>query len=188
MLPGARAENHSRILGAARQRQSVASSACGFFAAALDRAAVNQEAGDFASRNSLLFCVAAEKPRLLRRAAAKILLFFFAAKEFVALDSGDYADGAFIAGLGALHAAKATDAYRSGQSNLVGQGQKNLDRRAFPNILGKKEVDTAGADVPRLGAGLTNRGSCSPTDSERQPHGKALGSAAFGTSQSDPPD
>ena len=79
-------------------------------------AAVNQEAGDFPSRNTLLF--------------------FVAAKEFVALDSGDHADGAFIAGLGALHAAKATDAYRSGQSNLVGESQKNLDRGAFPDILG----------------------------------------------------
>src|SRR2546425_7601354 len=116
------------------------------------------------------------------------LLFFLAAKEFVTLDSGNHADGAFFARLGALHAAEAADAYRSGQSNLVGQGQKNLNRRAFPHVLGKKEVDTAGADVPRLGAGFTNRGSRGPTDGKRQPHGKALGSAAFGTSQSSPPD
>ena len=137
------------------------------FAAATDRAAVNQEAGDFPSRSSLLV--------------------FLAAKEFIALNGGNHTDGAFFARLGALHAAEATDAYRSGQSNLVGQGQKNLDRRAFPDILRKKEVDTAGTDIPRLGAGFTNRGSRSPTDGERQPHGKALGSAAFGTSQSGPP-
>src|SRR5713226_1896423 len=109
-------------------RESVASLACGFFAAAKDRAAVNQEAGDFPSWSSLLF--------------------FVAAKELVALNGGNHADGAFIAGLGALHAAEATDPYRPGQSNLVGQGQKNLNGRAFPDILGKKEVDTAGADVP----------------------------------------
>jgi hypothetical protein len=75
-------------------RESVASSACGFFATATDRAAVNQKAGDFASRS--------------------FLLFFVAAKEFVALDGGNHADGALFARLGALHAAKATDAYRSG--------------------------------------------------------------------------
>ena len=57
-------------------RESAASSACGFFAAAKDRAAVNQEAGDFPSRNSLLL--------------------FVAAKEFVALDGGNHADRAFF--------------------------------------------------------------------------------------------
>jgi len=98
------------------------------FAAATDRAAVNQEAGDFPSRSSLLV--------------------FLAAKEFVALNGSNHTDGAFFARLGALHAAEATDAYWSGQSNLVGQGQKNLNRRAFPDILGKKEVDTAGTDIP----------------------------------------
>jgi hypothetical protein len=40
--------------------ESVASSACGVFAAARDWAGVNQEAGDFPSRSSLLFFVAAE--------------------------------------------------------------------------------------------------------------------------------
>jgi hypothetical protein len=116
------------------------------------------------------------------------LLFFVAAKEFVALDGGNHADGAFIARLGALHAAEAADAYRSGKSNLVRKRQKNLDGRAFPDILGKKEIDTAGADIPRLGAGFSNRSSRRPTNGERQPHGKALGSAAFGTSQRSPPD
>src|SRR5207249_11141806 len=106
----------------------VGSSACGFFAAAKDRAAVSQEAGDLASRN--------------------FLLFFLAAKEFVALDGGNHADGAFFPRLGALHAAEAADAYRSGQSNLVRKGQKNLNGRPFLNILGKEEVHTAGADVP----------------------------------------
>ncbi len=91
----------------------VGDSACGFFAAATDWAAVNQEAGDFASRNSLLFVVAA--------------------KEFVALNGGNHADGALFTGLGALHAAEATDAYRASQSDFVGQGQKNLNRRAFPS-------------------------------------------------------
>jgi len=109
-------------------RASAASSARGFFAAATDRAAVNREA-----TASLLEI---------------LLLFFLAAKEFIALNGGHHADGAFFAGLGALYAAEAPDTYGSGQSNLVRQGEKNLDGRAFLDILGKKEVDTAGADVP----------------------------------------
>src|SRR6266700_5717761 len=91
-------------------------------------------------------------PAVNREAATSLLeillLFFFAAKEFVALNGGNHADGAFFAGLGALYAAEAADTYGSGQSNLVRQGEKNLDGRAFLDILGKKEVDTAGADVP----------------------------------------
>jgi hypothetical protein len=65
MLPTTKAENDSGILVAARPRKR-----CKFslriFAAAKDRAAVNQEAGDFPSRNSLLFFVAAEKLSSLR--------------------------------------------------------------------------------------------------------------------------
>jgi len=80
---------------------------------------VNQEAGDLAPRN--------------------FLLFFVTAKELVALDGGNHADGAFFARLGALHAAEAADAYRSGQSDLIGKSQKNLNRRAFPDILGRKK-------------------------------------------------
>ena len=89
---------------------------------------MNQEARDFPSRNSLLI--------------------FVAAKEFVALNGGNHANCAFFARLGALHAAEAADPYRSGQSDLVRKGQKNLNGRAFPDILGKEEVDAAGADVP----------------------------------------
>jgi hypothetical protein len=111
-----------------QERESAVSSACGFIAAAKAWAAVNQEAGDLPSRNSLLI--------------------FVAAKEFVALDGGNHADGAFFARLGALYATEAPDAYWSGQGDLVGEGQKNLNGRAFPNILRKKEIDTAGADVP----------------------------------------
>jgi hypothetical protein len=111
-----------------QERESAVSSACGFIAAAKAWAAVNQEAGDLPSRNSLLI--------------------FVAAKEFVALDGGNHADGAFFARLGALYPTEAPDAYWSGQGDLVGEGQKNLNGRAFPNILRKKEIDTAGADVP----------------------------------------
>src|ERR1700674_4862412 len=78
----------------------------------------------------------------------KFLLFFVATKKFVALDGGNHADRAFFARLGALHAAQAADAYGSGEGDLVGKGQKNLHGRAFPDILGKEERDTAGADVP----------------------------------------
>jgi hypothetical protein len=108
--------------------ESIASSACGFFAASKIGAIVNQGAGDLASRN--------------------FLLFFVATKKFVALDGGNHADRAFLSRLGALHAAEAADAYGSGQSDLVGKGQKNLHGRAFPDILRKEEVDTAGTDVP----------------------------------------
>jgi hypothetical protein len=107
---------------------SVAKFGLRIFAAANPWAGVNQEAGNFPSRNSLLL--------------------FVAAKEFVSLDGGNHADGSFVARLGALHAAEAADANGSGQSDLVGKGQKNLNGRAFPDILGKKEIDTAGADVP----------------------------------------
>src|ERR1700731_5265271 len=71
-------------------------------------------------------------------ASRNFLLFFVATKEFVALNGGNHADGAFFARLGALHAAEAADAYGSGQSDLVGKGQKNLHGRAFPDILGKE--------------------------------------------------
>src|SRR5713101_5960004 len=158
-LRSERARNSSRILSAARPRNgsrmlpTARSWKRGPFGVRIfcrrkKWAAVNQEAGDFASRNSLLFVVAA--------------------KEFVALDGGNNADGAFFASLGALHAAEAAHADRSGQSDLVGKSQKNLNGRAVPDILGEKEVDTAGADVAGLGAGFTNCGARGPTNSERQ--------------------
>jgi hypothetical protein len=56
------------------------------------------------------------------------LLFFVAAQEFIALDGGNYADGAFIARLGALDAAEAAYADGSCQGDLVRQGQKNFNR------------------------------------------------------------
>jgi hypothetical protein len=138
-LRSERARNSSRILPAAGQEavkeillpqvvKVLQVRPADFFAAAKPRAAAKQEAGDFPSRNSLFI--------------------FVAAKEFVALDGGNHADGAFFAWLGALHAAEAAYANRSGQSDLVGKSQKNLNGRAFPDILGKKEIDTAGADVP----------------------------------------
>jgi len=51
----------------------------------------------------------------------KLSTFLRHAKELVALDGGNHADGAFFARLGALHAAEAADAYRSGQSDLIGR-------------------------------------------------------------------
>jgi hypothetical protein len=108
--------------------ESVESLACGFLAASKPWAAVNREAGNFRSQTSLPI--------------------FVAAKEFVALDGGNHADGAFFARLGALHAAEAADAYGPGESDLVGKSQKNLNGRAFPDILGKEKVDTAGTNVP----------------------------------------
>ena len=113
---------------------------------------------------------------------------FVATEKFVALDRGDHANGAFVAGLGALDAAEATHAYWASQSDFVRQGQENLDGRAFPYVLGKKEVNTARADVAGFGAGLANRGAGGPADGERQPHLEALSCAAFGTGQGSPPD
>ena len=55
------------------------------------------------------------------------LFFFVAAQELVALDGGDYADGTFVARLGALHAAEAAYADGACQSDLVGQGEKNFN-------------------------------------------------------------
>ena len=113
---------------------------------------------------------------------------FFAAEKFVPFDRGDNADGAFVARLGPLNAAEAAHANGPSQGDFVWQGQKNFDGRAFPDVFGKKEVDTARTDVAGFGAGLANRGARSPTDGERQPHLEALSCAAFGTGQGMPPD
>jgi len=118
----------------------------------------------------------------------RLLRFFVAAQEFVPLDRGNDANRAFVAGLGPLHAAKATHAHRASESDLVGQSQKDFDGRAFPDVFRKKEVDAARADVAGFGAGLSNRGARSPTDGERKPHLEALRSAAFGTGQGIPPE
>jgi hypothetical protein len=118
---------------------------------------------------------------------AKNLFIFVAAEKLVALNGGDDADGAFVAGLGALNAAEAAYTHGAGKSDLVGKSQKNFNRRAFLDIFLKEEVDTAGADVAGLGAGLADRRARGPTNGERQPHGKALCGAAFGASQSEPP-
>ena len=76
------------------------------------------------------------------------MFVFFAAQEFVALDGGHYADGALIAGFGALHASEATYANRSCKGDFIRQGQEDFYRRAFLHIFGQEEVDAAGADVP----------------------------------------
>jgi len=47
-------------------------------------------------------------------ASRRKLFFFVAAEKLVALNGGDDADGAFVAGLGALNAAEAADAYGAG--------------------------------------------------------------------------
>ena len=107
------------------------------------------------------------------------LRVFVAAKEFVALDRGDDANGAFVARLGALDAAEAAHAYRACQGDFVRQGQENFDGRAFADVFGKKEVDATRTDVTGFGACLANRGARSPSDGERQPHLEALRSAAF---------
>jgi hypothetical protein len=102
-----------------------------------------------------------------------------ATKKFVAFDSRDNANGAFIAGFGALHAAEAADFHRSGQSNFVGKRQENFDGGAFLNVFGEKEVNTAGTDVAGFGAGFADGRTGGPSHGKWQPHAKALGGAAF---------
>ena len=98
--------------------------------------------------------VVAATPLLLQKSGERLLRVVLAAEKFVALDRGDYADGAFVARLGALHAAEAAHADRASQCDFVREGEKNFDRRAFPDVFGKKEVDTARTDVAGFGAGL----------------------------------
>jgi hypothetical protein len=93
--------------------------ACGMFAAAeISRGVASCRC---ARKRGLPFSTNLASP-------TKTLLFFFAAQEFVALDGGNYANGAGIARLGALNAAEAAYAYGACQGDLVRQGQKNFNR------------------------------------------------------------
>src|SRR5713226_8123862 len=127
--------------------------------------------------------------RKLRLPFPKIFTLFFLvpAEEFVPLDRGNHADRSFFPLFGALHAPKAAYPDRSRQCDFIRKSQQNLHRRTFLHVLGKEKVDAAGTHVPRFGAGFTNRRSRGPTHSERQPHGKTLGGAAFGAGQDRPP-
>jgi hypothetical protein len=109
----------------------------------------------------------------------RLVFFFVAAEKFVAFDGGDHSDCAFFAGFGSLNAPEAADFYRSGQGNLVGKGQQDLNSRTFLDVFGKKEVNPAGTDVSGFRAGLSNRRARGPSHGKRQPHAKALGGAAF---------
>jgi len=51
------------------------------------------------------------------------LNFFGGSQKFVAFNSGDYADSAFVSCFGALNAAKAADADRAGKSDFVGESE-----------------------------------------------------------------
>src|SRR5262249_56155414 len=73
-----------------------------------------------------------------------------AAQKFVALDGRDHADGTFVSGLGALHAAQTANANRSCESNFIRQGQKNLDGRTLFHVLGQEEVHATRPDIARL--------------------------------------
>jgi hypothetical protein len=100
-------------------------------------------------------------------------------QKFVALDRSDDTHGAFVTGLGTLHAAEAADANRTRHGDLVRQSQENFDRRTFANVLGKVEVDTARTDIAGFGAGFANGRTRSPAYGEGKAHLEALGSAAF---------
>jgi hypothetical protein len=111
------------------------------------------------------------------------LPLFVAAQELVAFDRGYHTDGTLIAVLGALNAAEAAHANRSRKRNLVGKRQEDFNGRAFLHVLPQVEVDPARADVAGFRAGFPNSCSGGPADGKRQPHGKALGAAAFSSRQ-----
>jgi hypothetical protein len=106
-----------------------------------------------------------------------------AAEKLVALDGGNHADGALVARLGPLNAAKATHAHGTCEGDLVGQSQKDFDGRAFPEVLGKEEIHTAGTHVAGLGGSFANGRTGGPAHGEGQAHLKALGGTAFGATQ-----
>jgi hypothetical protein len=68
------------------------------------------------------FAVGAATPMLLQKSGERLLRVILTAEKFVALDGGDYADGAFVAGLGALNAAEAAHTNRTSQSDFVREG------------------------------------------------------------------
>ena len=113
------------------------------------------------------------------KATKESLLLFVSAQKFVALDGGYDTDGFVVARLGALYPAEATYTNRTGHGDLVGERQKDLNGGAFLDVLGKVEVDPAGANVAGFGAGFSNRGAGGPADGEGEPHGEALSCAAF---------
>jgi hypothetical protein len=91
---------------------------------------------------------------------------FAIAQKLVAFDSGNDADGTFLARLGALDAAEAANFDGASQGDLVGQSEEDLNRRPLFNVFGKKEIHPAGANITGFRAGFANR--CPG----RPPHGK----------------
>src|SRR5215469_1253950 len=111
------------------------------------------------------------------------LAFFPVAQELVAFDRRYHSNATFFAVFGALNAAQAAYAHRSGKGDLVWKRQKDLHRRTFLHVFSQEKIDPAGADVPRFGCGFSNSCPCGPTNNERQPHGKTLSSSAFRAGQ-----
>jgi hypothetical protein len=107
------------------------------------------------------------------------LAVLFAAQEFVPFNGSDNAYGGFVAGFGALYAAQAAYANRASEGDLIGKRQENLHRRAFFHVFSEVKVDSARADVAGFGASFPNGCASGPTDRKGEPHGKALGGAAF---------
>ena len=96
-----------------------------------------------------------------------LLVIFFGAQEFVALDGGDDADGAFVASFGALHATEATYPDRTSHGDLVGECQQDFDRRAFFNYLRKEKIHATRADIAGFRAGFTHGCPSRPPDGKR---------------------
>jgi hypothetical protein len=115
----------------------------------------------------------------LRLDETENLVVVVAAQKLVALDGGNDAHGRFVARFGALNPAEATDANWSGQSDLVRKRQEDFNGGAFLDVLSQVKVDPAGANVAGFGAGFSNGGPGSPTNSKGEPHGEALSCAAF---------
>jgi hypothetical protein len=111
------------------------------------------------------------------------LVVVFAAQKFVTLDRGHDSNRGLVARFGALNPAEATDATRSGQSDLVRKRQEDFNGGAFLDVLSQVKVDPAGTNIAGFGAGFSNGGPSGPTNGKGEPHGEALSSAAFRAGQ-----
>jgi len=86
-------------------------------------------------------CVCREKFRrtLRRKKAAGLVFFFVAAQKFVALNSGDHANLAFVARLRALNASQAAHAHWAGQGDFVGKVSRiSTAEPSFTSLASKK--------------------------------------------------
>jgi hypothetical protein len=109
----------------------------------------------------------------------RFLRFVAVPQKLIPFYRGDDSNRIFVARFGPLYAAQAAYPYRARQGDLIREGEKNLNGRPLLHIFGEKEVHPARANIAGFGGSFANGRSRSPTNGEREPHGKPLGSAAF---------